>query len=120
MEFERAYARVREFGRAAYDLIASRTGTTFFGDAAAAFANLATAARPGGGLAILVWRSLAVNEWLREIFDCRGSVARRVVGHQLEEERGSAVRKRCWRHEFLTVTGEGMTQSAPAPGHGFP
>lgn len=69
VEFEQADAQVRDFGTAAYDLIVSRTGTMFFGDAAAAFANLASAVRPGGGLAILVWRGLADNEWLREIFE---------------------------------------------------
>ena len=69
MEFAQADAQVHDFGTAAYDLIVSRTGTMFFGDAAAAFANLATATRPGGRLAILVWRGLAENQWLREIFE---------------------------------------------------
>ena len=68
VEFAQADAQVHDFGTAAYDLIVSRTGTMFFGDAAAAFANLATATRPGGRLAILVWRGLAENQWLREIF----------------------------------------------------
>lgn len=69
VEFLQADAQVHDFGTAAYDLTVSRTGTMFFGDAAAAFANLATATRPGGRLAILVWRGLAENEWLREIFE---------------------------------------------------
>ena len=69
VEFAQADAQVHDFGAAAYDLIVSRTGTMFFGDAAAAFANLATATRPGGRLAILVWRGLAENQWLREIFE---------------------------------------------------
>ena len=69
VEFAQADAQVHDFGTAAYDLIVSRTGTMFFGDAAAAFANLATATRPGGRLAILVWRGLAENQWLREIFE---------------------------------------------------
>jgi SAM-dependent methyltransferase len=69
VEFAQADAQVHDFGAAAYDLIVSRTGTMFFGDAAAAFANLATATRPGGRLAILVWRGLAENQWLPEIFE---------------------------------------------------
>ena len=69
VEFAQADAQVHDFGATAYDLIVSRTGTMFFGDAAAAFANLATATRPGGRLAILVWRGLAENQWLREIFE---------------------------------------------------
>ena len=69
VEFVQADAQVHDFGAAAYDLIVSRTGTMFFGDAAAAFANLATATKPDGRLAILVWRGLAENEWLREIFE---------------------------------------------------
>jgi SAM-dependent methyltransferase len=69
VEFAQADAQVHDFRAAAYDLIVSRTGTMFFGDAAAAFANLATATRPGGRLAILVWRGLTENQWLREIFE---------------------------------------------------
>ena len=69
VEFLQADAQVHDFGTAAYDLIVSRTGTMFFGDAEAAFANLATATRPGGRLVMLVWRGIAENEWLREIFE---------------------------------------------------
>jgi SAM-dependent methyltransferase len=67
VEFLQADAQVHDFGAATYDRTVSRTGTMFFGDAAAAFRNLATATRPDGRLAILVWRGLAENEWLREI-----------------------------------------------------
>lgn len=69
VEFLQADAQVHHFEPAAHDLTVSRTGTMFFGDAAAAFANLAAATKPGGRLVILVWRSLAENEWLREIFE---------------------------------------------------
>lgn len=41
----------------------SRTGVMFFADAAAAFANLARATRPGGRLAMLVWQAPERNEW---------------------------------------------------------
>ena len=69
VEFLQADAQVHDFGAASYDRVVSRTGTMFFGDAAAAFDNLATATQPDGRLAILVWRDLAENEWLREIVE---------------------------------------------------
>jgi SAM-dependent methyltransferase len=68
VEFLQADAQAHDFGEASYDVVVSRTGTMFFGDAAAAFANLARATKPGGRLAILVWRGIGDNEWLREIF----------------------------------------------------
>jgi SAM-dependent methyltransferase len=67
VEFLRADAQVHDFGTASFDRVVSRTGTMFFGDAGAAFGNLAMATQPDGRLAILVWRDLAENEWLREI-----------------------------------------------------
>ena len=69
VEFLQADAQVHDFGAASYDRVVSRTGTMFFGDAAAAFGNLATATQPDGRLAILVWRDLAENERLREIVE---------------------------------------------------
>ena len=45
----------------------SRTGTMFFGDPAAAFANIARAIGPDGRLAMLVWQGPAANEWIREL-----------------------------------------------------
>lgn len=67
VEFRQADAQVHDFGGAVDDLVVSRTGTMFFGDQAAAMANLARAARPGGRLALLVWRGWAENAWLRAI-----------------------------------------------------
>ncbi len=69
VEFLHADAQAHPLGVAAYDLIVSRTGTMFFGDAEAAFTNLATATKPGGRLVMLVWRGIAENQWLREIFE---------------------------------------------------
>lgn len=74
VEFVQADAQVHEFGDAAYDVVASRTGTMFFSDATLAFANLARATRPDGRLAILVWRGIEVNEWLREFMGAIGRV----------------------------------------------
>jgi SAM-dependent methyltransferase len=62
--FLQADAQVHPFAEASVDLVISRTGTMFFGDPPAAFANLARATRPGGRLVQLVWRELRENEWL--------------------------------------------------------
>ena len=74
VEFVQADAQVHDFGEAAYDVVASRTGTMFFSDPAMAFGNLARATRPGGRLAILVWRGIDANEWLREFMGAIGRV----------------------------------------------
>jgi SAM-dependent methyltransferase len=59
-----ADAQVHRFDPASRDLLISEFGAMFFSDAEAAFANLGTALRPGGRLAITTWRSLRENEWL--------------------------------------------------------
>jgi SAM-dependent methyltransferase len=63
VSFERADAQVADLGTARYDRVISRNGVMFFGDPVAAFANLARALRPDGRLVVLVWQSLAENEW---------------------------------------------------------
>jgi SAM-dependent methyltransferase len=45
------------------DLAISRFGTMFFADPPAAFANIASALRPGGRLAMLTWQAAERNEW---------------------------------------------------------
>lgn len=65
--FEQADAQVHPFAAASFDRALSRTGTMFFGDARAAFTNIARALEPGGRLAILVWQGPEPNEWLREL-----------------------------------------------------
>jgi SAM-dependent methyltransferase len=66
VEFEAGDAQIYPFESAGFDAVIGRTGAMFFADAPAAFANLARATRPGGRLALLVWQSLAENEWMRE------------------------------------------------------
>jgi SAM-dependent methyltransferase len=61
--FERADAQLHPFPRASFDVVLGRTAAMFFGDKPAAFGNLARAMRPGGQLALLVWRSADRNEW---------------------------------------------------------
>jgi SAM-dependent methyltransferase len=65
--FLRADAQVHPFPAAGVDVVVSRTGASFFGDARAAFANLARATAPGGRLALLTWQAPAHNEWFVEV-----------------------------------------------------
>jgi SAM-dependent methyltransferase len=59
--------QVYPFPNAAFDVVVSRTGAMFFGDPAAAFANLAHATRPGGRLVLLVWQAFERNPWIVRI-----------------------------------------------------
>jgi SAM-dependent methyltransferase len=65
--FEQADAQIHDFPAAAFDVVISRTGASFFGDPLAAFTNLARATRPGGRIVLLVWQEPARNEWISEI-----------------------------------------------------
>ena len=65
--FARADAQVHPFPDAAFDVVVSRTGASFFGDPPAAFANIARATAPGGRLALLTWQAPERNEWFAEI-----------------------------------------------------
>ena len=64
VRYEWADAQVHRFDVAAFDVVISRYGAMFFADRLAAFTNLATALRPGGRLAVLVWQALDRNPWL--------------------------------------------------------
>jgi SAM-dependent methyltransferase len=64
VEFRHADAQVHAFDTAAFDLAISRFGVMFFNDRRAAFANIASALRPGGRLAMLAWQDMAKNEWI--------------------------------------------------------
>jgi SAM-dependent methyltransferase len=64
VEFLRADAQVHAFDTATFDLAISRFGSMFFSDRPAAFANIASALRPGGRMALLVWQATAGNEWI--------------------------------------------------------
>ena len=66
VRFEQADAQVHRFHAEAFDLAISRTGVMFFGDPVAAFTNIGQALCPGGRVSLLVWRSLAQNEWVLE------------------------------------------------------
>jgi len=47
-----------------FDMAFSRFGTMFFANPVAAMRNVCRAVKPGGRLAIVVWRSKTENEWL--------------------------------------------------------
>jgi SAM-dependent methyltransferase len=63
--FEQADAQIHPFPAGSFDVAISRTGTMFFGDPAAAFANIGQALRPGGRLVMLAWQGPGPNEWIR-------------------------------------------------------
>jgi len=62
--FIRADAQTHAFEPAAFDAVLSRFGVMFFPDPVAAFANLRRAARPGGRLAFVAWRSPRENAFM--------------------------------------------------------
>jgi len=64
IRFEQGDAQAYPFPAGAFDVAMSRFGVMFFADPVAAFTNIGTALRRGGRLAILVWQSLAANEWM--------------------------------------------------------
>jgi SAM-dependent methyltransferase len=65
--FRRADAQIHPFEPASFDIVISRMGAMFFGDRAAAFANLARALRPGGRMTLLAWQRLDRNAWITAI-----------------------------------------------------
>jgi SAM-dependent methyltransferase len=64
IRFERADAEVHPFPAGSFDAAVSVFGAMFFGNTAAAFANICTGLKPGGVLALLTWRELSRNKWL--------------------------------------------------------
>ncbi len=63
LSFENGDAQTHRFAASAFDLAFSRFGVTFFSDPVAAFANLATALRPGGRVGFICWQALQQNAW---------------------------------------------------------
>jgi SAM-dependent methyltransferase len=62
--FQQADAQIHVFPESAFDIAISRNGAMFFGDAHAAFTNIARALRPGGRLVLQAWQALHRNEWI--------------------------------------------------------
>ncbi|MEV8550782.1 class I SAM-dependent methyltransferase [Streptomyces glaucescens] len=65
ISFEHGDAQVHRLAPGAFDVAISRFGIMFFDDPAAAFANIATALRPGGRIAFLSAADPEGNQWLR-------------------------------------------------------
>ena len=63
VDFVQGDAQTASFDRP-FDVVVSRFGVMFFDDPAAAFANLARAARPGGRLCFVSWQEMFANEWI--------------------------------------------------------
>ena len=63
VEFVQGDAQTASFDQA-FDVVISRFGVMFFDDPVVAFANLATAVRPGGRLCFVCWREMFANEWI--------------------------------------------------------
>lgn len=67
VSFVEGDASVHPFDPGSFDVVVSRFGSMYFGHPVPAFAHLATALRPGGRLALVVWRELAANEWMAAV-----------------------------------------------------
>jgi SAM-dependent methyltransferase len=63
-EFVAADAQTYTFEAGRFDAVVSRFGVMFFDDPMAAFSNIRRAARPGGRLAFVAWRSPAENDFM--------------------------------------------------------
>ncbi len=66
VDFVRADAQVHPFPSSGFDVVLGRCVAMFFGDQAAALANLSRALRPGGRLVLLTWQDVERIEWFRE------------------------------------------------------
>jgi SAM-dependent methyltransferase len=64
IQFERMDAQTGDLGRGRFDAAFSRFGVMFFESPVLAFANIRAALKPGGRLAFVCWRALALNAWM--------------------------------------------------------
>jgi SAM-dependent methyltransferase len=64
IEFVAADAATHQFAAPFADVLFSRFGVMFFGDPAAAFANLRRAMKPGGRVVFACWRRMSENQWM--------------------------------------------------------
>lgn len=63
VDFVEADAQTHAFAPGEFDVVLSSFGTMFFADPQAAFANIATALRPGGRLVFVCWRDRDESEF---------------------------------------------------------
>jgi SAM-dependent methyltransferase len=76
VSYELGDAQVFRFDPERFGVAISRFGTMFFSDPLAAFADIASALRPQGRLAWLVWQRRELNEWALAIDEALGSAAK--------------------------------------------
>lgn len=69
VRFVLADAQAYHFAEGEADAVYSRFGVMFFDDPVAALRNLASALRPGGGLAFACWQRLEDNPWVATVFE---------------------------------------------------
>lgn len=74
--FRHCDAETHAFQPASFDALISRFGVMFFGDPAAAFANMATGLRPGARMSFATWGQIPNNPY----FKLPATVARRYFG----------------------------------------
>ena len=55
-----------------FDVVISRFGVMFFTDPVAAFANIGSGMASGGRLSVVIWQSMAQNEWATVVRDTLG------------------------------------------------
>jgi SAM-dependent methyltransferase len=65
LHYIHADAAAHTFTHPVADLLFSRFGVMFFGDPAAAFANLKRALKPGARVAFACWRKMDENKWMQ-------------------------------------------------------
>jgi len=81
VRFEVADAQTHSF-EPNFDICFARFGTMFFQSPVAGMQNLRTAVRRGGRLVILVWRTIADNDWVR--------LPKEVTSRHLAQEHGQS------------------------------
>src|SRR6185437_5474431 len=64
IEFIAGDAATHQFAAPFADVLFSRFSVMFFGDPAAAFANLRKAIKPGGRVVFACWRRMSENQWM--------------------------------------------------------
>lgn len=64
--FKAADAQTEALPPSRFDAVFSRFGVMFFGDPAAAFANIGSAVKPGGRIGFVCWREPRDNPWASE------------------------------------------------------
>jgi SAM-dependent methyltransferase len=76
--------QILDLGSGRFDVFVSRFGVMFFGDPAAAFANLRRAAAPGAEMTLIVWRAPAENPFMIAAEQAAAPFLPQLAPHDLE------------------------------------